>query len=50
MVVRDLYLVCPIGLPHKADAVLIVNSDAVLTGAVSLQCLKPVAGREAQIA
>jgi hypothetical protein len=50
MVVRDLHFVSPIGPPDKADTVLIVDADAVLTGAVSLQSLKPVAGREAQIA
>jgi hypothetical protein len=33
----------------KADSELIVYSDAVLPGAVTLQCLQPVARRHAQV-
>jgi hypothetical protein len=49
MVVRNLHLVSPVSLPDKANTVLIVDKDAVLADAVSLQSLKPVAGREAQV-
>jgi len=39
---------CPIGLPDKAETVLIVDADAMLTRAVSFQGLKPVGGHGAK--
>ena len=50
MVVRDLHLVGSVHLPDKADAILIVDANAMLTGSVSLQSLQPVSGWEAQVA
>src|SRR5258708_9322421 len=42
----------PIGVavsPHKADAPLIVDADAVLAGPVAPQCLQVVSGRHPQV-
>lgn len=38
-----------IGRPHEANTKLIVDANAVLTGAVVLQGLQTIAGRHAQI-
>jgi hypothetical protein len=49
VVICDFNLVCSILLPNEADPVLIVDSDAVLAGPVSLQRLQPIAWRNAKI-
>jgi hypothetical protein len=36
-------------LPAETDSILIVNSDAILPGSVSLQSLQPVCRRRCQI-
>ena len=50
MVVHDLNVVRVFALPAEANPILIVHSDAVLAGAVAPQWLKPVAGRQLQVA
>ena len=50
MVVRDLNIVRSVLFPDKADAILIVDANAVLTSPVSLQSLQLVSGRKAQVA
>jgi len=56
MIIHDLY-VAPLGrqvtvlvsnLPDEADTPLVVDTDAVLSGAVSLQGFQPVPRRHAQ--
>jgi hypothetical protein len=37
MVISDLYIVRPVRLPDKADAVLVINPDAVLTLAITFE-------------
>jgi hypothetical protein len=50
VVIRDLDFVRPVNLPDEADAILIVDSDAVLADAVALQRFQPVTRRDAQVA
>ena len=50
VVIRDLDFVRPVNLPNEADAVLIVDSDAVLARAVALQRFQSIAWRDAQVA
>jgi hypothetical protein len=42
VIIGDLNIVCPIVLPEKADAVLIVDPNAVLALSVALQSLQPI--------
>jgi hypothetical protein len=44
VVVRDFDFVCITLLPTKANTVLVVYTNTVLTNAVSTQPLKPIAG------
>jgi hypothetical protein len=38
VIVRDFHLISSIVLPDKADAVSIIDFDAMLSGAITLQC------------
>lgn len=49
VVVGDLDLLGSGGGPDEADAVLVVDSDRVLTGAVPSQGMEPVAARDAEV-
>ena len=49
MVIDDFYVVGVAIPPHEADAVLIIDSDAVLALALAVQNLRPVSGRNIQI-
>src|SRR5438046_2182577 len=52
MVIHDLHVIRslpPLILPDEADAVLIVDADAVLSGSMSAQLLQPPAGQAGQI-
>jgi hypothetical protein len=49
VIVDDFHVMRSVGLPDKADAPLFVDSDAVLSGAVSLESLEPVSWRYAKI-
>ena len=49
MVIDDFDIVGISSVPSKADAPLVIDADAVLAGAVALQRLQTVAGRNAQI-
>ena len=49
MIVDDLYVFGTVVSPAEADAILVVDSDAVLSAAISFQGLEPVARRDAQI-
>jgi hypothetical protein len=49
VVVRNLNLMSPIGLPDKANTVLIIDSDAMLAHSASLQSLQPITWRNAKI-
>jgi hypothetical protein len=50
VVVRDLDFVGMTGLPDETDAVLIVDSYAVLPFAIALQLLEPIARRDGELA
>lgn len=45
MVVNDLYVVSISVVPHKANAPLVANADAMLTFAVRVERMEPVAFR-----
>lgn len=47
--VDDLNVVGPVRLPDKADAVPVIDANAVLSFPAALQPLKVIAGRDAQI-
>ena len=49
MIVDDLYVVSVSFSPHKTNAPLVIDADAVLPFAVSCQCMKPVSARDTQI-
>src|SRR5436305_9572025 len=49
VVVGDFDFVCIVVLPAETNPVLIVDADAVLTGAISLQALQPVPGRHGEL-
>jgi hypothetical protein len=49
MVVDDFHVVGVAISPLEADAILIIDSDAVLTFALAVQSLQPVSGRYTQI-
>ena len=49
MIIRNFDFVCATLFPFKADAVLIVDTDAVLTAAVSFQGFQMVSRRHAKI-
>jgi hypothetical protein len=48
VVVDDLNIVNAVRLPSETNPPLIVHSDAELTFAITLQCLKPVSRWDAQ--
>jgi hypothetical protein len=49
MIVDDLYVVSVSFFPHKANPPLVIDTNAVLPFAVSLERMKSVAARRAQI-
>ena len=49
MVIDDLYLLGTIFSPREADPILTVDSDAVLTSAISRERFEAVAGRRTQV-
>jgi len=49
VIVDNFYLVRVAISPHKTDSPLVIHADAVLPGAVSVQSMKPIAGRRPQI-
>jgi hypothetical protein len=49
MVVYDFHIVGVAVPPHEANAILIIDSDAVLALALAVQSLQPVSGRHTQI-
>lgn len=49
MAINNLDIFWSIGRPHKAHAKLIVDADAVLSGAIMFQRLQPITRRHAQI-
>ena len=49
MIVDDFYVVRVLFLPNETDAVLVVDSDTVLAGAISLQRLESVSGQCSKI-
>jgi hypothetical protein len=49
VIVRDLDVVSVTFAPDKADSPLVVDPDAMLTGAVSLQSLQSIARGHSQI-
>lgn len=49
MVINNFDIFWPVGRPHKAHAKLIVDADAVLSGAIMFQRLQPVAGWHTQV-
>jgi hypothetical protein len=49
MVINDFYIFSPYIRPMKADTPLIVNTNAVLTGTITLECFKVIAGWHPQI-
>jgi len=49
VVVRDLYVSRPLLGPHKADSVLVVDPDRILSNAVADKLLQPVSWRDAKV-
>ena len=49
MVINDFYIFSPYIRPTKADTPLIVNTNAVLTGTITLECFKLISGWHSQI-
>ena len=49
MVVYDFHIVGVAVPPNEADAILIIDTDAVLALALAMQSLQPVSGRNIQI-
>ena len=49
MVIDDLHVVRVRAPPDEADAVLIVDPDAVLSTAIPFECLQPVARRTSEV-
>jgi len=49
MVVDDFHVVGVALPPHEADAILIIDPDAVLALALAVQRFQPVSGRHTQI-
>lgn len=49
MVINNFDIFWPVCRPHKAHAKLIVDADAVLSGAIMFQRLQPVAWWHAQV-
>ena len=49
MIIRDLYFMDPVFAPDKTNAVLIVNSDAVLSLAIPGQRFEAISWRHPQI-
>jgi hypothetical protein len=49
MVIDDLDLAGMPGLPDEANAPLVVDADAVLSGSITLEGFKPIAGGHPQI-
>jgi hypothetical protein len=48
--VGDFDIVRSVRLPNEADSILIIHSDAVLSGALAFQGLKPVSRRHSEVA
>ena len=48
VVIHDLGIVSPFVMPGKTDSPLVIDTDAVLTFAIALQCLELVAGGDPQ--
>jgi len=49
VVIHDLDLIGSGIRPHEADAVLVVNANAVLAFSISDQSFEPIAGRNSQL-
>lgn len=49
MIIRNFYFVGPVLEPHETNPELIVDANAVLSFAVTLQRLEPVTGRDPQV-
>jgi len=49
VVINDFHIFCTPIRPTKADTPLFVDTNAVLTGAITLECFKVIAGWHPQI-
>ena len=49
VIIHNFYVVRISVPPHKADAVLVVDADAVLADTVALECLEAVARRNSKV-
>jgi hypothetical protein len=49
MIVRNLYIACISGAPYEADAILIVDTNAVLTHTISAKSFQSVSRRHSQV-
>jgi hypothetical protein len=49
MIINDLNFFCPLFIPNKADAPLIIDTNAVLAGTVTFERLKAISRRYFQI-
>lgn len=49
MIVNDLHLLWSSIRPHETDAPLVIDPDAVLTGAISFQRFEPISWRHPEI-
>jgi hypothetical protein len=49
MVVHNLYMMRSVFSPNEAYSELVINTDAVLTGSITFQCLESISRRNEQI-
>jgi hypothetical protein len=49
VVINDFHIFCTCIRPTKTDTPLIVDTNAVLTGTITLECFKVIAGGHLQI-
>jgi hypothetical protein len=49
MVICDLNVMRPVRFPDEADAILIVDTDAVLSAAIAAEPLQPVSRRDPEV-
>ncbi len=49
MVIRDLYILSVASIPFEANAPLIIDANAILTGPIASQLLQAISRRHSQV-
>ena len=49
MVIHNLNILRPLRRPYKTNPKLVIDTDTVLTGTITLQCFEPIARRDTQV-